>query len=297
MNKNPTVSVIIPTYNRANLISRAIRSVLNQTYSDFELIIIDDGSTDNTEDIIRQFQEKDKRIKYIKHDKNKGGSAARNRGIKIAKGKYIAFQDSDDEWLPEKLNKQVDSIEKLPLNIWGGTYCSFYYFINGNTRMIEVTKRGNFKKELLNREVDIGASSTILLSKLAIDKIGLFDESFKKHQDLEYLIRFFRIYKLYCVNQPLVKVYGHNMPRAQEFVEIKKKYLSKFNRDIQEFGNNIAKEIKAKNWLEVAEIFLNERNIYKYIYYLVKSLSYKILPINNYLRRPISFIKKLVKNY
>jgi len=97
MNKNPKVSVIIPTYNRAHLIGRAIQSVLNQTYQDFELIVVDDGSTDNTNEVIKEFSQKDKRILYIKHDKNKGGSAARNTGIKAARGEYIAFQDSDDE--------------------------------------------------------------------------------------------------------------------------------------------------------------------------------------------------------
>ncbi len=83
MNNNPNVSVIIPTYNRVHLIGRAMQSVLKQTYQDFEIIIVDDGSTDNTEDIVRQFQEKDKkkRIKYIRHYKNKGGSVARNTGI------------------------------------------------------------------------------------------------------------------------------------------------------------------------------------------------------------------------
>ena len=107
MNKNPTVSVIIPTYNRAHLVDRAIQSVLNQTYKDFELIIVDDGSTDNTEDIIKEFQKKDERIKYIRHEENRGGSAARNTGIKAAKGEYIAFLDSDDEWLPIKLGRQI----------------------------------------------------------------------------------------------------------------------------------------------------------------------------------------------
>ena len=99
--KNPTVSVIIPTYNRAHLVGRAIKSVLNQTYRDFEIIVVDDGSTDNTKDIIKEFQKKDKRIKYIPYEKNKGGSAARNTGIKAAKGEYIAFLDSDDEWAYE----------------------------------------------------------------------------------------------------------------------------------------------------------------------------------------------------
>jgi len=125
MAERPTVSVIISTYNRAYLIDRFIQSVLNQTYQDFELIVVDDGSTDNTEDIIRQFQEKDKRIKYIKHDKNKGGSAERNTGIKNSVGKYIAFQDSDDEWFPEKLEKQMEVFKNTSSKV-GVVYTGFW---------------------------------------------------------------------------------------------------------------------------------------------------------------------------
>ena len=106
---------------------RVIKSVLNQTYEDFELIIVDDSSTDNTEDIIGQFQEKDKRIKYIKHDKNKGGSAARNTGIKSSKGEYIAFLDSDNVWLCEKLGKQIRLFSSMPIKI-GVFYCGQYDF-------------------------------------------------------------------------------------------------------------------------------------------------------------------------
>ena len=91
------VSVVIPTYNRASLLKRAIKSVLCQTYPDFEVIIVDDGSTDNTEEVIRSFD--DKRVKYIKLKKNKGYPVALNKGVKTAKGEYIGFLDSDDEWL------------------------------------------------------------------------------------------------------------------------------------------------------------------------------------------------------
>ena len=295
MKENPTVSVIIPTYNRAHLVGRAIQSVLNQTYQDFELIIIDDSSTDNTEDIIKEFQKKDERIKYIRHDKNKGGSAARNTGIKVAKGEYIAFLDCDDEWLPEKLEKQIKTMKDLPFDVWGGIYCGFYYVGSKKYRAVKAFKKGILQKEILNQEVDIGAGSTALLTRNAISKIGLFDESFERHQDLEYLIRFFHYYKLYNIEEPLVKIYGHNRPIGKDFVKVKIKYLSKFNKDIEKFGEKTAKEIKAKNWLEVAGIFAIEANIYKYFYYLIKSLSYKILPFNNYLNLPISIFKSISK--
>ena len=105
MINHPTISVIIPTYNRAHLIGKAVKSVLSQTYQDFEIIVVDDGSTDNTEEIVKSFT--DYKIYYICHKHNRGASAARNTGIKASRGEYIAFLDSHDEWLPEKLDKQI----------------------------------------------------------------------------------------------------------------------------------------------------------------------------------------------
>lgn len=135
MNKNPTVSVIIPTYNRAHLVGRAIQSVLNQTYKDFELIIVDDGSTDNTEDIIKKYQKKDERIKYIRRKKNKGGSVARNTGINAAIGEYIAFLDSDDEWLTEKLERQMKVFKSTSSEV--GVVYSGFFRINDRRNEIE----------------------------------------------------------------------------------------------------------------------------------------------------------------
>ena len=105
-NINPTVSVIIPEYNRSKLLSLAIESALNQTYQDLEIIVIDDGSTDNTKEVVEGFIKQDSRVKYIQHENNKGASAARNTGIMSAKGEYIAFLDSDCQWMPEKIEKK-----------------------------------------------------------------------------------------------------------------------------------------------------------------------------------------------
>ena len=106
----PRVSVVIPTYNRAELLKRAIESVLGQTYQDFELIVVDDASMDNTEEMMKDFS--DERIRYIRLKQNSGTSAVpRNTGIKSAKGEYIACHDDDSEWLPQKLEKQVKAFE------------------------------------------------------------------------------------------------------------------------------------------------------------------------------------------
>ena len=100
------ISVIIPTYNRENSILRSVQSVLNQTYKDLEVIVVDDGSTDNTKEILKSIN--DKRLRYFKYKKNKGQSFARNYGSKKARGDIICFQDSDDEWLKHKLEFQMD---------------------------------------------------------------------------------------------------------------------------------------------------------------------------------------------
>ena len=99
------ISVVIPTYNRKHLLQKAIASVLNQTYSNFELIVVDDCSTDSTEHFMKSLS--DKRIRYIKHEKTKHASASRNTGIQLSKGEFIAFLDDDDRWLPTKLEKQL----------------------------------------------------------------------------------------------------------------------------------------------------------------------------------------------
>ena len=105
MQNEPLVSVIIPTYNRGRLILDSINSVLNQTYKNIELIVVDDCSTDNTEEILKSIN--DSRIKYVKLEKNSGACIARNKGIELSTGEFIAFNDSDDLWITTKLEKQL----------------------------------------------------------------------------------------------------------------------------------------------------------------------------------------------
>ncbi len=131
MNKG-LVSIIIPTYNRANLVIRAIESALNQTYRNIELIVIDDGSKDQTPQIISQI--KDPRIRYIRYEENRGASHARNVGLSLAKGEFISFLDSDDEFLPQKIEKQLEAFEKSE-NV-GAVYCDTYLLFENKRREI-----------------------------------------------------------------------------------------------------------------------------------------------------------------
>ncbi|MGB9592367.1 MAG: glycosyltransferase family 2 protein, partial [Candidatus Kryptoniota bacterium] len=111
------MSVIIPTYNRADLLPRAIRSVLAQTFTDFELIVVDDGSIDNTREVVDKFTHLDARVKYIWEPNSGRPAVPKNKGIENASGEYIAFLDHDDEWLPAKLEKQLILFNNIPGNV------------------------------------------------------------------------------------------------------------------------------------------------------------------------------------
>jgi len=124
----PKVSVVVPAYNRERLILHALNSVLAQTFADFEILAVDDGSTDGTIQAIQSCT--DPRIRCLRHEKNRGAAAARNTGIQAARGEYVAFLDSDDEWLPHKLERQTAALDACGAEIGGNSTWTFDHFPN-----------------------------------------------------------------------------------------------------------------------------------------------------------------------
>ncbi len=291
---NIDVSVVIPTYNRNKTLIRAVTSALKQNYQNFEIIVIDDASNDGTEKSMRSVN--DKKIVYVKHEVNKGGSAARNTGIKLSRGSYIALLDSDDEWLEDKLITQVGLLKKLD-NSWGGTYCSYYSICkNDKSFLSRAALEGNLTKQLFLKELNIGASSTLLFRKEVFERIGLFDESFARHQDWEFLVRFFRKYKLAKNDEPLVKVYGPNMPCGEKSAAIKEQFLSTFQNDILSFGDDFAREVLSKHWFEVAVAYAREGNLFKCCLYSKKATTFFPLSIQQWLKLMDIFLRKTLKS-
>jgi len=200
------VSIIIPVYNRAQLLSRSIRSVLNQTFQNFEVIVVDDGSTDDIESVVKSFN--DKRIQYIRHEERRGAPAARNTGIRLARGRYIAFQDSDDEWRSEKLEKQMRAFENAPPDL-GVVYTSFWRIENGRKNYIPPSnfkqKEGYIHEILL--ETNFIATPTAIVKKECFEKAGMFDESLPRLQEWELWIRISKYYRFKHIDEPLVNAY------------------------------------------------------------------------------------------
>lgn len=199
------VSVVIPTYNRAHLLNRAIQSILNQTCHDFEIIVVDDSSIDNTAEIIRSIG--DQRIRYIRHQVNEGVSEARNTGIKAARGKFIGFLDSDDEWLPGKLRKQLDKFGQAPSDT-GLVYGSCLFVDEATTKPIRpvmARKKGHVFRDMLMS--DFVLSPTPLVRKECFDKVGLFDRDFQTSEDWDMWLRIAQHYEFDFVRELVAKYY------------------------------------------------------------------------------------------
>ena len=203
------VSVIVPTFNRAHMIGRAIRSVLNQTYGDFEIIVVDDGSADNTEEVVAAFE--DERVRYIRLEENSGTSAApRNAGIKAARGDYIALLDSDDEWLPQKLEKQIDKFKSVSSDV-GVVYCGFVFISQeSGEKLGEVipAERGDVFKCLL--ENLILGDTTPLVKKECFDKVGGYETEFLSCQSWDMWTRISKYYKFDFVPDILCRFHMHS---------------------------------------------------------------------------------------
>ncbi len=209
------VSAIITTFNRAHLLGRAIISVLNQTHRDFELIILDNNSTDNTKKVVAEF--KNKRIRYICH-KPMAISEARNFGIQEASGDFVAFLDDDDEWLPQKLEKQLQIFNNSPDNV-GLVYCGWLR-VNPNNKIYQKqipSKRGYlFPWVVLHRNTLTGAASVPMIKKSVYKKIGLYDVRVKTYEDYELYLRLARFYDFDFTPEPLVKIYEHKGYRLSD---------------------------------------------------------------------------------
>jgi glycosyltransferase involved in cell wall biosynthesis len=194
----PTVSIIIPTYNRAILVKESIQSVLEQTYTDYEIIVVDDGSTDNTRETVAAFSDK---IIYV-YQQNRGRSNARNHGISLAKGNYIAFLDSDDLFLPGKLEKQVEVMEKNPGVLLSHTS---YQCTDIEKKYIETVKSGSFTGNVYPKIIGHCpiATPTVMVRRSVFSEEIKFKETLSTGEDAILWIQIARKSPILGIEEPL----------------------------------------------------------------------------------------------
>lgn len=267
----PTVSIIIPTYNREQLVGRAIQSVFAQTYQDFELIIVDDGSTDDTERLVKSF--KSEKIRYIRHRENKGPAAARNTGIRSAQGDYIAFQDSDDEWVPEKLEKQMRALATAPPEV-GIVYTNFYVTTKNNRKRFGAyaslaPKGGDVFSSLLKGRFVLPSATVI--KRECFERVGVFDERLSPIEDSELLLRFSRHYHFKCINEPLVLYY----PQPDSISKNKSARIKPYKLILEMYFEDIKqdKRILANCYFRLGNILCSAGELSQGKSYLIKSIT------------------------
>lgn len=237
------VSVIITTYKGSKFLKRAIDSVLNQTYDLIEIIIVDDNNPDTnerilTENVLKNY-EHNKKVHYVKHTCNRNGAVARNSGIKIAKGEYITFLDDDDLMIKDRVKK---SVEKLENNLeYDAVFCDVLYTDEklNPKGIIKVREQGDCQKSLMLSSMFMGTGSNIFITRKAINKLECFDESFIRHQDVEFMIRFYDYFKSTYVNGIYIiksKNLTNNVPDYKKLKSVKELFFTKFKINIEKLN-------------------------------------------------------------
>jgi len=220
MNKKTPVSVILPTYNRAHLLEASVESVLEQTYRNLELIIVDDGSKDNTEELVALWQKQDPRIRYVRHERNKGLAAGRNTGARAARFELIANQDSDDIWEPGKLEREVTALQNSNPRT-GVAYSRTEKIMRSGKRVYIPSMdfhptSGDLHLKLL--EANFITMQTSLMKKECFEKVGGFDESLRDIEDWDFWLRVSKYYEFVFVPDigVKIKIYSDSLTSNQK---------------------------------------------------------------------------------
>ena len=237
----PRVSVIIPTYNRAAMIKRAVASVLQQTYTDFEVIVADDGSNDDTGDSLRHLSEKVKYV-FLEHG---GRSYARNHALRLATGTYIAFLDSDDEFFPHTLGTQIEQLEK---NLDYGMVYGQAICVNEQGEQITIypADASGWIYDRVAFYIPLTIIlPTVMVRKSVLDRVGGFDEKMERFEDTDMWRRISKRYKIGAIQQPLCKILTHaGNALGDPAVELRnvKYYIDKVLREDKDAGTSFKRK-------------------------------------------------------
>ncbi len=231
--KNPLVSVLMPAYNAEKYIGEAIESILSQTYKNFELIIIDDCSTDDTWKVIQEYQKKDKRISAFQNKRNLYIAENRNKLLKYANGRYVAWQDADDISLPDRIEKQVAFLEKNPqVGVVGG-YLLFY-----QDGKIVSTRKYDTTDKLLRKKIfrySPVAQPAAMIRKECFDKVGDYNPKYPPAEDIDMSFRIGNHYKFANLSEPVIKYRQYD--NSATFKRLKKIELSTIEVRLINAGN------------------------------------------------------------
>tara|TARA_B100000941_G_C28417348_1_gene506856 strand:+ start:36 stop:872 length:837 start_codon:yes stop_codon:yes gene_type:complete len=246
------ISVIIPTYNRKHTLQRAIDSVLSQTFKPYEIIIVDDGSKDGTKEWLLQNYPS---VQYI-HQPNNGVSSARNKGIQISQGSWIALLDSDDEWMPEKLEYQSRFIEVNK----DSSFChTNEIWIRNGVRVNQMKKHKKYGGDIFKHCLDICriSPSSSIINKDVFEEVGAFDESLTVCEDYDLWLRVTAKFNILFLDEPLIKKYGGHLDQLSRVPEGIEQYRIRSLEKILSMGSLTETQFRSAK-----DMLIHKLNIY-----------------------------------
>ena len=285
------VSVVIPTYNRKK-VGETVKTVINQTYENLEIIVVDDCSETPAKKRLEDIE--DDRLQVFRHEENKNGAAARNTGIRNAKGDYVAFLDDDDTWKEQKIERQINKLqEKGPS--YGACYTWAESRYNDRIEILRSQKEGDITGDVLLMNVDGSFGSTLTVESSIAKSIGGFDEGFDRHQDWEFLIRVLSETQICCVKEPLlIRDQRGGLTDTEVVIESKRKFLSKYSSQIKDTGLVASKKIYARHYLEVAKIAMRNRDYLTGFRYYAKAISNYPFQNTKELAKPPYYFSRMI---
>jgi glycosyltransferase involved in cell wall biosynthesis len=239
----PTVSVIVPAYNRAHLIGRALESLRQQTYRDFEVVLGDDASTDDT---VATAQKAWPEIKVARLPVNRGASSARNAAIRASCGRFLAFLDSDDEWLPEKLAVQMDYLQRHP----EVAVCACAYrkqWRDGRTSLVPAPHPADLTKAL-HSALDFHGASTPVVRREVLDEVGFQDEDLRILEDWDWMLRISQRHRIEVLDEPLAIIHENNPSPPDRMRDSTVIFLAKHDADFRRYGDAHRSRVISQQW-------------------------------------------------
>lgn len=293
------VSVIIPTYGGAEYLKRCVDSVLAQTYQNIEVIVVDDNGLGTPNQLLTQGimldYEADTRVKYFCHEINKNGSAARNTGFSHSKGEYICLLDDDDEYCPEKIERQVNDLNANPH--CGLTYCQREMYVDGKlTSVKHAIKSNNYLFDLLTHKVGI-SSGTLMVRRTIWEQVGGFDESLRRHQDYEFTARVAAVCDIYPDDYLGLKknIIGRNNAKSySQAFEFRKKYMEKVQPLMAKLDKKQKRAVVEQNYLGIAAQALSGGD-YKTFFNICKHIHIGLSGVKFFYNYILAYIKSRLR--
>ena len=242
----PTVSIILPVYNRAATLARCVESVRAQTFADWELIAVDDASSDASVAALASFAEP--RLRILRHERNGGPSAARNTALRAARGEFVALLDSDDEWLPQKLAVQMALLQAGECDLCG---CEYWLCEGGKETRVTLPEPPSWR-EALHLQCRLGNGTTLVVRRAVVGEVGLLDEELRTYEDWDWVLRMTLRHRLQIAREPLARVHVSPLRSARAFAAGAERFLAKHDAEFARLGRDHRRRVRGEHFAAVA---------------------------------------------